>query len=252
MMSILLRGLVVGILGGVFAAFTLKHLPPASDAPALIGQLNSMDVYVHVGDITVPNRVEKLEDGLLLDPRIRYWDSFLISAPVPRIADKKHVEIPWTLLPLSASETVTTIDEQFGTRLKRWLGLKNSVVDWHFDRLDHIRVPVESEYFLATSVSTIHAVNIFDFVKELGGNYGRVLGRAIASATKETIEAGAQLNDRAIAFPALAAAQYVFEKDMVVSYEESFTSILEGAERAKATPSKIVLVIWRGLLGHAE
>ncbi len=130
--------------------------------------------------------------------------------------------------------------------------MKESPAEWHFERVSYITVPRESEYYYATAVRRIYAINMFEFVKELGGDYKQNLTRAISPAVKEVTEESASRGDQRLAFPALAAAEHVVEDYLVVSYEASYDAILDGVSRASRTPSEIVLVVWHAWSGTPE
>ena len=172
----------------------LEYAREIGDPPEYLGRLNSIDLYLHLGDIAIPNRLVPLLDNpekFEIDERIRYWDSYLITAPVPRIIDvdcEKQILIPWTILPSSVVLGIDQIDPEFSNMVENWLALKGSPAEWKFDRLSFFEVPSSFRYHQITGVATIHSVNLFEFVQELGNQYKENLASAISSATKEVIE----------------------------------------------------------------
>jgi hypothetical protein len=217
-----------------------------------------VNISVHLGNVAVPNRLspdDSEPNKLRLDYRVRFWDSYLITAPVPEVVPSEQgarLKVPWTLLPKSVVETVDQLDPSFAKSVESWLQLKESPGEWNFERLEYMTVPQESKYYHVTGIRRIYAVNMFEFVEELGVEYTRNLSRAISSAVKEVIEESGRRGDQRLAFPALAAAEHVRDRHLVVSYGTSFSSILDGLSRADVTPSEVVLVVWHRLSGTPE
>ena len=94
---------------------------------------------------------------------------------------------------------------------------------------------------------------MFDFLKDFQSNYKTTIRHAISNSVMEVVQRSGKNREKGIAFPALAGAQYVIEKDIVLSYSDSFGAILDGISRVQGTkPSKVYLVVWRELIGHKE
>ncbi len=253
--------IIIGLASGVAAHLVLNQMGTTfveTDSPVVVGRINGANIAVHVGDIAVPNRLFPVTErvgGWRLDPRLRYWDAYVLTAPVPKVVSTEtgdQLQIPWTLLPGSVVSTVRQLDPQFSDLLEEWLQLKESPAEWHFERLAQMQVPTNSEYYGATAVRRIYAINMFEFVSDLGGDYRQNLTRAISSAVKEVLERSGIKGDQKLAIPALAAAEHVTDKYLVISYEDSYRAILDGISRAKSTPSEIVLVVWHAWLGTPE
>lgn len=261
-MKLLWIAVPLGLIVFAVAARALPSLPEdvsIGDPPRKLGRVNSIDIYFHLGDIAIPNRlaISESDPSLLeIDQRIRYWDSYIVTSPVPRevaLEDHSTLIIPWTILPRSVIETVEQLDSSFASRLEAWLGLKSSPADWKFDRVSRLDVPTSNAYHQTTGIRTIHAVNLFEFVEEFGSEYEANLESAISSASKEVVEQSGQAGDQKMAFPALAGADHVIEKNLVVPYRVSFEAIIDGIGRARGdTPSQIFLVVWQSLLGTPE
>ena len=255
---VLISTAVVAALG---AHLSLRRLDPSAfepGQPVSLGRLNGVNLAVHLGDVAVPNRLLPIPEEpskFRLDSRLRFWDSYLITAPVPEVVGTERgatLQVPWTLLPASVVGTINQLDPMFSQQVEDWLQLKGSAAEWHFERLGQMAVPHESPYYLATGVRRIYAVNMFEFISELGDDYARNLTRAISSAVKEVVEESGRGGDQKLAFPALAAAEHVVDRYLVVSYSHSFEAILDGLSRAKNTPSEVVLVVWRAWSGTPE
>lgn len=251
--------LLLGLCGYLVALMLLPSVRVQNpfSAPQLLGRLNQIDVYLQVGDVVIPNRaVRATSQGWEFNNRVKYWDSFLISAPVPDAISTKDgttLTIPWTLLPMSVVHSVGSLDREFGEALARTLGLKRGPQDWHFERLTRIDVPEASKYAHVTSIKAIYAVNLFEFMEDLGGEYKTVLVQAISRCVMETVQDSGRMKDRSIAIPALAGAQHVVERELVLSFEDSFSAILDGVSRAKGGgPSQVHLIVWWEIAKHPE
>lgn len=248
---IILITVCLALLSALISLPSLSIPKPDNRIPVHLGRINQMDVYYHIGDIAIPNQLipSNVNSGYYtLSHRMKFWDTYIISAPVPRLISTPtsiNLEIPWTLLPQSVSEVVSSIDSTFGADLAPWLAVKESIADWSFDRISYKDVPDNSHYYAVTGVRRIYAVNLFEFVQELGTNYRNNLSSAISSATKEVIEAVGRSDNQRVALPALAAAKHVIDDELVVSYKSSFSAILDGLNRVSGgSPSHVVLVLW--------
>jgi hypothetical protein len=233
----------------------VRHLPrnmTPGKTPFELGRVNHIDVYCHVGNVAFPNRYESVEGDntrIRLSSRQRFWDAYLTTAPAPREKTTPTgtvLEVPWTLLPESITASTKAVDPQFAETLATWLKIKNSPAHWDFDRLERLEVPPGTLYGQVTGMSSIYAVNLFEFLEELGPNYPGHLKTAISSATKESIQRCGSHGERKFAIPALAAATHVLDRHLVLTYRDSFDSILDGIGRVDRgdTPSQIILVIW--------
>nr|VFJ76412.1 MAG: hypothetical protein BECKFM1743A_GA0114220_109241 [Candidatus Kentron sp. FM]VFJ77369.1 MAG: hypothetical protein BECKFM1743C_GA0114222_109771 [Candidatus Kentron sp. FM]VFK23246.1 MAG: hypothetical protein BECKFM1743B_GA0114221_109131 [Candidatus Kentron sp. FM] len=122
-----------------------------------------------------------------------------------------------------------------------------------FGRIKEFEIPRTSAYWKLTKVDNIYAINLFDFTDEWKIAYKKILKGTLSSGVKAVLEQAGKANNHRIAFPAIAAAKYVLEQDLVISYQDSFSAILEGIGRAKGdVPEDVILVIWEGLKGHQE
>jgi len=71
---------------------------------------------------------------------------------------------------------------------------------------------------------------------------------SVSDAVKEVLQMAGSKQDRKLALPALAGAEHVYDKDLVLEYRESFEAIHDGVHRAGSpSPSAVVLVVWRGM-----
>lgn len=226
------------------------HWEQALVQPVPLGEVSHVAVSYYVGDVAIPNRLEPADSSgthFKLSPRHKYWDAYLITAPVPQIFSTTqgvNLSVPWTLLPQSVCSSVAQLDQPFASELESWLQLKESQAQWHFDRLLRKATVSTNDYYIATGIEAIYAVNLFDFLHELGDDYHGSLARAISSASKEVVERTGSDNHRKVAFPALAAAQHVKDREIVLTYARSFSSVLDGIRRAEGRkPAEIVLII---------
>jgi len=163
------------------------------------------------------------------------------------------LRVPWTLLPVSVVQTVSHVDRLYGEELAQRIALKRGRDAWQFERIDVITVPSRSVYARESKVRRLYSVSVFHFVQELGGTYKDTIRTAIETCAKETIEKSYKQEDTCLAFPALAGARYVREQELVLSYAQSFSSILAGISRVRGgVPSRVCLVVWDDLVGTPE
>jgi len=224
-----------------------------------VGRVASVDVFVHLGNIAVPNPMTEVagDPGRYeINPRVAFWDAYAITAPVPDVVDTPdgmQLIVPWTLLPSSVAHAISQLDDEFGARFALRVGLKERLSDWQFERIDHISVPDDSAYRRICGVRSVYSVNMFDFLKDFGDDYKDSLRYAVSSSVMEVVQNSASNGDTALAFPAMAGAQHVQETHLVITYADSFGAILDGLSRAQgAKPSKAYLVVWNELVGHQE
>jgi hypothetical protein len=215
---------------------------------------------VIVGDIAVPNQLELVEDGrIALVRATRFWDGFITTAPVPSVVvsdSTLEVTLPWTRL----SETIVTRVAQYDSTTARafeeWMKFGAGPAEWGLSRLRTFEPSDTSAYHRITGINCIVALNLFDFVKDLGDQYGSMLRDAVSSAVKETLEKCGSFHVDRLAIPALAGAEHVNEKNLVLSYAVAFEGILDGVGRATTgdTPAGVCLVVWLepALAGHPE
>lgn len=247
----------IGFSCSLIAHLVLRRVdtPSPFDRPVELGRLNGVNVFLCCGDVALPNQLVRGDDGRLdLDTRFKDWTACVITAPVPApTADGSTLVIPWTLLPTSVVESVRLVDAEFATRLERSLGLKESSSEWHFARMTRLNVPAETRYAEVTGMRSLYAVNMFEFTGDLGTAYGRSICDAISSAVMTAVQQSADDGESSIAIPAMCAALHVTDRSLVVSYWESFSSILDGIERASGkVPASVHLVLWRNAHSRAE
>jgi len=253
----------IGLAAFVFSDLYLWELPidkACEGQPVKLGRINdTTDIYFHIGNVAVPNLLEPIdsEEGVYrLQDRFNFWDTYVITAPVPRQVTTEGgtmLEIPWTLLPSSVVSTVSQLDSELAETLELWLKLKESPADWDFGRLERFEVSPKSVYAQKCSVRSLYAVNMFEFLDELGKDYQLNLTSAISTAIKEVLEYSGEFQERTLAVPALAAAEHVVDRELVVSYADSFKASLDGVSRAQGKiPSQVVFVVWHSLEGHPE
>jgi len=249
---------LLAIIGPSFLLWRVR-LPPPDGHPLALGRAQGTEVYFHLGDVALPNQLRARPDDkrtFSLSTRILHWDVYMITAPVPRpldTAEGKSISIPWTSLPVSTVKSIRNVDPNFANTLERRIGLKQSSADWNFERVDEIVVAQSSDYYKLCGIKRIYAVNMFDFMPDLGPDYRNVLRHAISDSVMEVVQRIGDSSDKGVAIPALAGAQYVVEKDLVLPYDETFGAILDGVTRVQGPkPSKVYLLVWRALAGSKE
>jgi hypothetical protein len=221
--------------------------------PTELGRINGIDVYFHVGDVALPNKLERarpdaVREGYQLST-VTAWDTFATTAPVPHVTRTKkglRLIVPWTMLPVSVVRSIHSVDPAMAEEAAAQLGIGGGEVDWRFERITRIPVPPESDYARVCKLTSMYGVNLFDFMEELGDDYRPMLRRAVSDAVKQIAEECGGTGENRVAFPALAGARHVVDRGLVLTYAESFGAIIDGLSRAGGTkPSKVVLVAWR-------
>ncbi len=222
--------------------------------PVDVGMLNGINMSYMVGDIALPNKkITEKENTKIVSARLTLWDSFVISSPEPKATEDGKIQIDWTILPASVVRKIARFDKKLSMKLSEILKNVEQIEGVGFGRIKEFRVPKESPYWKITKVDNIYAINLFDFTDEWKGEYKKKMKSALSSGVKAVLEQAGKNNNHIVAFPAIAAARYVVEHDLVISYQDSFSSILGGIARAKGdVPEDVVFVIWEGLRGHQE
>lgn len=114
-------------------------------------------------------------------------------------------------------------------------------------------MPADSKYGRFTGVKSIYAVNMFAFLRDLGEDYQDTLASAVSRSVMEVAQHSGDHRDRSLAIPALAAAHHVRDKELVLSYGDSFSAILDGLGRVHGhPPPQVHLIIWWQINGHKE
>ncbi|MGE0640856.1 MAG: hypothetical protein AB7G12_13805 [Thermoanaerobaculia bacterium] len=250
--------ILVGTIAALLCFVLLPKIPAdITERPNTLGRINATDIDVFLGNVAVPNRLIPTGDNRwLLESRLSFWDSFLTTAPAPKAQATPggiRLEVPWTLLPSSVLSAVSQLDPNLRDSLGTWLELHEGPASWSFARLSRYPVPADSRYAAITGMRAIYSVNLFEFLKDLGPDYRASLASAVSNAVLETLQEAGRNGDHKIAIPAIAAAQNVADRELVISYSDSFSAILDGVERVQAnSPSRVVLVVWRDLEGSPE
>ena len=217
--------------------------------PELIGELNSIEIYSYLGDIVIPNQIKNEK---YINPNLTFWDSYIITAPVPYF-QSGYIITPWTILPINVVRTIDYYDSTYADNVEEKLGLNKPIKQRKFNSLTKIDIPQNTIYGQLSKLNSIYAINLFEFEKDFGKNYKSSLKKAISNSLKYSIEIMGQDREKSIAIPALAGAKNVVEKNLVISYYDSFSSILSGIKRVKGNaPSKIILVVYYGLHNKDE
>lgn len=221
--------------------------------PVEVGLLNGINVSYLVGDVALPNKeISEEERSKTISTRLSLWDSYVISSPEPK-ATKDGVKIDWTILPASVVRTIARFDKNLAMQLAEKLENVEQIEGVGFGRTKEFSVSKESPYWKLTKVNNVYAINLFDYTNEWKGAYKKKLKSALSSGVKSVMEQAGENHNRIIAFPAIAAAKYVVEQDLVISYQDSFSAILEGISRTRGNaPGDVIFVIWEGLKGHQE
>jgi hypothetical protein len=245
------------VVGGVVFVASAISLPMVSlrvqrgPGRVPIGKLNNIAIYGIVSNVAIPNAPVPGKTGSYAgDPRTSGWDAYVTSAPVPETkvtSDGISLTVPWTRLPGSIVETVDGIDPEFGQMLQRWLFLREGPSTWTFGRVSRLQVSA-GPYRDITGMNAVYGVNLFDFLQDLGGDYQASLKAAVVSAAKLAVEDARPSGDQRLAFPAIAGAAFVEERELVLTYRDSFDAILTGIGDAQGrSPAQITLVIWNSL-----
>ena len=248
--SALLLIMLFGAVGVVSTPFltvpVLDDDTRAFATPQKLGRIKQKDIYYYVGDIALPNKIN--DDGTV-HRTITHWDSFIITAPVPHsFVDENGREvtvIPWTMLPISVSYFIRQIDEETASDFDITFGVKKTSTERKFEAITNFSVDESSVYGNITKLEYIYGINLFEFMEDFKEEYDTALKDAISSSVTNVLQHAGKLNIKSIGVPALAGAKNVTEKEMVLSYEDSFSSILDGVSRVEGhAPSKIVIVVW--------
>lgn len=211
-----------------------------------LGEMNHMTIYATLGNIALPNA----GGSGMINERTPRWDAYLTSAPVPdvrRTGEGLLLSVPWTRLPTSIISTIQQVDPDFANGVHEWLFLHQGPHTWKFAQVS--RLPVTYGHYRAfTGVNSIYGVNLFDFLGDLKSSYRESLRAAVRDAAKFTVQEAGKNGDQHVAFPAIAGAAMVTERELVLSYSDSFDSLLDGVARAQnATPADVTLVVWDAL-----
>ena len=212
-------------------------------------------IEFHVGDIAIPKPIDQSDlDKTLNYSREQYWTSSIITSPAPELVNDNTISVPWTVMPNSVARVFGAIDQETAIEFVEWTISANNPRNWIRGKYRAFDINKESKLYRLTMYERIYGVNLFDYFKDYEGKeYRKMLKETISDTTYEVLRDASENKQSSIAIPALAAGQSYVDNYLVLPYQESFSSILDGVVRAGGdAPGRIVLVVWSGLKGHDE
>lgn len=217
------------------------------------GLPSSIEFYV--GDIAIPKPIKQADlDKSFNHSREQFWTSSIITSPAPELVDNNTISVPWTVMPNSVARVFGVIDRESALKFVEWTISANDPSNWVRGKYRYFDINKDSKLYRMTLYERIYGINLFDYFKEYKGDkYRTMLKETLSDVTYEVLRDASESKQDSIAIPALAAGQSYVDNYLVLPYQDSFMSILDGIVRAGSdAPGRVVLVIWSGLEGHEE
>lgn len=212
-------------------------------------------IAFHVGDIAYPKPITKkdLEVGFNYS-REQYWTSAIITSPAPKRVTDNSITIPWTVMPQFVAYAFAKLDMDVATEFVDWTISAENPQNWIHGQYRTFEVDTASRFHKLTMYESIYGVNLFDYYEELKEfGYEKAIMNTISDATYEVLRDAKSSGQKSIGIPALAGGKSYKDNYLVLPYESSFASILDGIIRSNGdAPGKIVLVVFDKLKGSKE